>query len=353
MMSKLFFRFGWFTWLIVLLTKLIWILVYYDFFPADSKWLALGYLPPIWFIIFLAIPLLFFGLARQRRLWVPVTGIYLVFLLVFGDFSFKRSGYQYDLQDGTAPTVSVIALNVRYYSYGVDRISEFIRSSGADIYLLNENVLNEEQRQIFEKAIYPLHFYLGRPEETAIVSRYPIVAVKEVELPSHQASLHDYNLIETQPLNPQRSFIHAVIAVNDRNLHAVSLRFIAGRAKDRSFREILRWGFYLLETQRTELEFFMQYLDRLEGPVIFGGDLNATPSSFVIRTLSKNATDAYLHDHIWGGFTFPTEIMPIARLDYLFCRHEAFPIRSTRLPQIVSDHYPVLAEFKITGSAPL
>ena len=104
-----------------------------------------------------------------------------------------------------------------------------------------------------------------------------------------------------------------------------------------------------MKTHHEEGRFFLDYLSRLRGPVIFGGDLNAPPSARLIQGLNQVAEDAYLATHWWGRPTFEVN-RPLLRLDYLFGMNGAVPLESTRLHYQVSDHYPVLARFALPSS---
>ena len=333
----------------IALSGILWILVYHGWFPIDSKFMAIGFYPPYAFFLFLIPPVLVFLITRNFRISFLMLVAYAIFLFGYGDFSFLKSNIAKNIENKKTQIISAAALNVRYYSFGLDKVIETIQALDADLYLLSENEITPNQLQKLTTEIAPKKFFMGRQEGTAIISRFPIIEFKEVLLPSHQASLYYENEVEKQHLNPQRSFVHATVDVNGISVHAISVRFLAGRAKSRKPADVLKWGFYMLKTQVQELDFFQQYIQKLEGPVIFGGDLNATPSSFVVRRLSETATDAYLADHIWGGFTFwtITPSMTFARLDYLFCANQIKPVRSKRLNIIVSDHYPLYAEFII------
>jgi endonuclease/exonuclease/phosphatase (EEP) superfamily protein YafD len=254
----------------------------------------------------------------------------------------------------TVPTqkLSVVALNLRYYSFGFDEIVAAINDMKADIYLLSENRIKQEQITAIKKKIAPMVFHMGQQESTAIISRHPVISFKEINFPTRQASLHKRNKLENMHLNPYRSFAHAIVDMNGTAVHAISVRFIAGRSRHKTLSSILEWGFYVLDAQQKEIAFFLDYLKNLKGPVIFGGDLNATPSSVVIKKLTAVSTDLYLFDHIWGGFTFGTSFPPMtnipsARLDYIFSMNRVQPQRSAILDVVISDHYPVQAEVLI------
>ena len=131
--------------------------------------------------------------------------------------------------------------------------------------------------------------------------------------------------------------------------HVISIRFLAGRPRSQRLGDQLVWGRYLVKTHHEEGAFFLDYLSRLKGPLIFGGDLNAPPSARVIRRLTDVAQDAYLATHWWGRPTFDVNFA-VLRLDYLFGMNGAVPVESSRLSDLVSDHYPVWARFVLTQS---
>ena len=248
-----------------------------------------------------------------------------------------------------APVLKVAGLNVQFYRAGRAQVANAVKSMDADVVFLSENAVRPEQMAELEALFAPLHFYAGRSEETAIVSRRPLRDVKEVELPSFQASLKRANRLEDQLTHPHRSFLHAQLDMQGFTVHVISIRFIAGRPRSKGMEDQLEWGRYLVKTHHEEGAFFLDYLSRLKGPVVFGGDLNAPPSSKLIRRLSERAQDAYLATHWWGRPTFEVRF-PVQRLDYLFGMNGAVPVESSRLSQIVSDHYPVWARFVLTQS---
>jgi len=245
--------------------------------------------------------------------------------------------------------LKVAALNVQFYRAGREQVANAVKSMDADVVFLSENAVRPEEMPALEALFAPLHFYAGRSEETAIVSRHPLRDVKEVELPSFQALLRRPNRLEDQPAHPHRSFLHAQLDMQGFAIHVISIRFLAGRPRSQRLGDQLVWGRYLVKTHHEEGAFFLDYLSRLKGPLIFGGDLNAPPSAKLIRRLTDVAQDAYLATHWWGRPTFDVNFA-VLRLDYLFGMNGAVPVESSRLSDLVSDHYPVWARFVLTQS---
>lgn len=89
------------------------------------------------------------------------------------------------------------------------------------------------------------------------------------------------------------------------------------------------------------------------GPVVIGGDLNATPDERAMRWLADRYWDVWAavaprHAADGGGGTFPA-IEPTARIDYLFAS-AGLRVISASVPvhaAEASDHLPVVAELEI------
>ena len=82
-------------------------------------------------------------------------------------------------------------------------------------------------------------------------------------------------------------------------------------------------------------------------PVILVGDFNSVPNSFEYYTLGKGLVDAFVAVGRGSSTSFHDYKFPI-RIDYVFASKEIKPVsykvdRSVKL----SDHFPVIAEFKI------
>ena len=332
---------------VTLLTMILWVMVSRHYFPIESKIIALGFFPPYGFIVFVLPLILLFWIIGDKKSSAVSLLVYLGFFLWFGDFSFNRKNVPEQPGRFTGQKLSVIALNVRYYSYDIDKVIAAIKKMNADLYLLSENTLSPQERRTLVSELHPWTFQMGRQDGTAIISRFPVVDFKEIVLPTKQASLSKPNQISRQHQNPNRSFVHAKIDVGGTLVHAISIRFLAGRPADRSPSEAFKWLFYVLGEQLKELDFFLIYLKSLTGPIIFGGDLNATPSSITVQKLSEIAVDSYLEKHIWGGFTFWTQFPSYARLDYIFAMNGIRVLDSKILDDIVSDHFPVYSQFLI------
>jgi endonuclease/exonuclease/phosphatase (EEP) superfamily protein YafD len=317
----------------------------WSLFPSDSIFGGFSYLPPSW-LGALALPsVLGCWLARSKWTSAVALAAYLLLVCPHADLGFgKRTEHR---SEATAsPKLSVVALNVQYYAFGIETVTRALKQINADVALLSENVLDEAGIELARRELAPLTLRVGRSGETAIVSRFPVLEFKEVELPTFQASLWGTNRLEEANRGVHRSFVHAVLDVDATPVHVISVRLIAGRAPEGDLRAQIDWGLYLMRSQLAEVGFLKSYLRQLKGPFIFGGDLNAPPSAQVIRSLNEVARDAYLATNRFGRPTFRVRV-PLLRLDYLFASKEWVPLAARRVDIEVSDHFPVYAEFQL------
>jgi len=318
---------------------------YFDKWNKYSIFYGISYLPPIWLLIPVTISAVLFYFLQKKIIAMITAVIYILYFLVMGDYSFNFLSYNQEIDSESKP-LSVLALNVQYYSKSEKRVFDYIDSMDADIVLLSENTLAKENINTFNNISRKYHLCIGKKDETAIFSKYPIIFCKQVDLPTSQASLSGSNIIEKLESNPNRSFSHIKINYFGIEVNIISIRFIAGRPKSKSLRDQVAWGNYLARKQAEEIHFFMSYLKKLDGPIIFGGDLNAPPNAKIINDLSKIANDAaYLNSFIPLP-TFRTKF-PVMRLDYIFATREIKVVDYSRPKIEVSDHFPVFAKFRI------
>jgi endonuclease/exonuclease/phosphatase (EEP) superfamily protein YafD len=349
-MKRIILVFAWIFIVPILLLIAFSTLDHLDAFSNVDILYGIDYVPAMWISLLLLMPVALFFFSGRRAIAIIITFIAFAYVAAFGDFSLSFLVPNKKPAAGASKKISVMALNVQYYSNGLKKVFSEVRSLNPDVVLLSENTLSDSLFKIAEHIISPMQFYMGHSNSTAILSKYPVLEFKEINLPSHEASLSGSNDIQDQQSHPYRSFTHAILDVEGIRLHVLSIRLIAGRPKNHTLEENIRWGRYLLNTQMDEVNAFIKYVKSLDGPVIFGGDLNAPPLSKPTRKIHALATDAYMIHHFWGDYTFRTEA-PTMRLDYLFCMNNAVPINAYRPPLVVSDHFPVVAEFLLPATS--
>lgn len=114
------------------------------------------------------------------------------------------------------------------------------------------------------------------------------------------------------------------------------------------------------EVRRNEIRKLMGILEKVDGPVIVGGDFNLTERSQDYRLLSTRLQDAYRSVGAGLGHTFPSRgsfprafpaPWPVLRLDYVWHSQHFAPSWAYRGDPGQSDHHPIVVGLRWTEPA--
>ena len=327
------------------------------FFSWDALYIF-SYIPPhLLFVLSGLCTLIFYPFKKKTIIPSLLFGLSFFSYAVDGDHSIKKSlfgnkpAYAYADSDPIKSNFSVMALNVQFYFHSFDKVFSFLKQHQADIILLSENQFKPEQyEELLSSKGYFLKNYQWPSTDTCttIMSKHEIISYKNIELPSPQVSIAEYNSHEDLDALPRRQFAHAKIKIGNDVLNFISLRFIAGRAKSQFIWDQISWGLTLYRYQKREIAFVKEYLAKLTGPVIVGGDLNLTPGSGFVKELTENLIDSNTEHNLFGGRTFRNEVLSSIRLDYLLHSKELINLGTEVLnKEKVSDHYAIMGKFTI------
>lgn len=315
--------------------------------PVSSPLYGFDFLPSAMLTALFVPTLVFALLAGRKKISLALVIVFALFMLFEGDHSLFYRHKTGAIPQG--PEISVMTLNVAQFFPGVQVVAKDIanlQEVTPDVMFFQEiNVPAELGREmVLEGFGNDYHVVTGNHCDYAILSRYPILEFHEVQLPSKQPGYVD-NTPENQTDNPYRYFIHAVADVNGTKVHLLSLRLIAGRSVNFNVspKEVYRWGVYLAQVQHQEAATMVDYIDKLEGPAIFAGDMNAPPNSRPMKTINRLGIDTMLANHLFPAATFGVDF-PINRLDYVFCTGHFVPRESGTIRAKLSDHLPVYAK---------
>ena len=112
-------------------------------------------------------------------------------------------------------------------------------------------------------------------------------------------------------------------------------------------KDIVRKLVPTFKIHQKEIADIRKAIDNSPYPVILAGDFNAVPNSYEYYELGRGLTDAFVEVGRGSSTSFHDYKFPI-RIDYIFTSKEIKPV-SYRVDRSVklSDHFPVIAEFKI------
>lgn len=242
----------------------------------------------------------------------------------------------------TPPGTANCALNL-------PRIADVIRSSGADIVALQEvdrfwirSGMFDEPQELADMLGWHMCYGANldhRPDNhspvphqygTATLSRFPILSCENTFLPK-----------AAPPAGEQRGLLETLI-----NVRGVPLYFYNTHLHTQ------------LADRLVQTEAIAAHLAQRTAPRILTGDLNARPDEASLHVLYENLIDVWpLARPDDDGFTFPARPTqpPNRRIDYIFVSDDVTVsgahVMIDDLTVMASDHYPVVAEVSLPGSA--
>lgn len=257
--------------------------------------------------------------------------IYCIGLIAFL-FCFKFF-YQISSNETVEDSISLLSYNVRSFDNEdkavASGILKFIDSINPDILLLQESAY-KVGRNIdgFD------HHFLGFREGIEktlldIYSKYPIVNKGFVDFPESKN-----NAIYTD-LKIENDTIRVY------NIHLQSFAFTFGNTDDIS-------GKFsnTLNKQIEQAQIIKEHSENWNGKVIIGGDLNATQFGKPYRIIAESLNDSFIKKGNGLGTTYSLKGYPL-RLDYAFTDKTLNINQHKNINLDLSDHQPILIEFKI------
>lgn len=217
----------------------------------------------------------------------------------------------------------VLVYNVRGFRQGLERVVRVARHFEPDVVLVNESggrlALRRFGRAMGMGVAHDPWSPFRRRIKDAVLVRPPWRIV------GHR--LHRFP--RSRRFHP-RGALFAQIGRSGRRVWAVSVHL----------------GLFGPERRR-HVEELADLTRGLDGPVLVGGDLNATPEHPAVRFLGERLWDVWLLGGDVSGETFPAG-EPTARIDYLFVS-EGVGVERALVPggpeaRTASDHRPLVAE---------
>jgi len=232
------------------------------------------------------------------------------------------------------PNLKIVTMNIKTGAMGREKIYDFLKNTDADI------IIGQEYGTEFN-----VPGYLYRTDQ------YEIVALNSKTEMINQQKLTTVG--NGNSFFADIKFKGKIIRVINAYLNPFSFE----KAKVKPTEDLetnKKKALYILKRliptfkiHQQEVSDIRKAIDDSPYPVILAGDFNSVPNSYEYYTLGKNLTDAFVAVGRGSATSFHDYQFPI-RIDYIFTSKEIKPIsykvdRNVKL----SDHFPVIAEFKI------
>ncbi|MFT3703257.1 MAG: endonuclease/exonuclease/phosphatase family protein [Agriterribacter sp.] len=197
------------------------------------------------------------------------------------------------------------------------------------------------------------HVYTG----TVIFSRFPIIDTGKFSLEQDKKD-NTESLIFAD-------VVHGKDTVKIYTAHLQSFGFMQRDYKDISkikndpderidaSKNILRKMKNAFQRRGLQADFISNKLNESTYPEIFCGDLNDVPNSYTYFTVRGDKGDAFIAGNFGFGQTFYSfssgfmRDLATLRIDYIFTDPRFRIIQSRRIPHVLSDHFPVVADIQL------
>lgn len=298
------------------------------------------YVPPAifaWFnLLSLAFPILmiinFFLCLFWLILWQKRALVFGLMTLML--FTPVRRWINYSRQSDVKPNLKVISMNIHSGKMGREKLYDYFKNSGADI------ILSQEYGNEFNVPGYP--YKTNDYGIVALNSKTKIINQKKLETSDTGTAFYADIQVENKIIRVVNVYLNPFF-FNKEKVKPVE-NYTENKAK---FKQILKKLIPTFKIHQDEITEIRKAIDDSPYPVILAGDFNSVPNSYEYYTLGRGLTDAFVEVGRGSSTTFHDYKFPI-RIDYIFASPELRPI-NYRVDRTVklSDHYPVIAEFKI------
>lgn len=225
--------------------------------------------------------------------------------------------------------IKVLTFNVKYGDFGWDKVKKYIKDQDADIILVQE-------------------------KDTNRALRHDMVKYRSVILKTKHRIVRQEALIEDKS---RGNSFYADIDINGKivrvvnvylepfRLHKSMLQFDGFGKEKGKIATLLSHMTPTFRAHEDQIKKIRKVIDFSPYPVILAGDFNSVPNSYEYYNLGKDLQDAFLTVGSGISTSFHDYKVPL-RIDYIFSSKSLIPI-SYKVDQsvILSDHYPVIAEF--------
>lgn len=317
---------------------------------ASGGWLALvslvqvTYRDDAWFsawlleipgVVFLAFPtlLLITSFWIRPRGWIVAHGALVGLAIVI--FLDPRIAWP---RPEKAGHLKVMTYNVEYLLSGMPLVIQTIRSQQPDVVFLQESAILTRPYNPQGELIRSLPEYQAVFDgELLILSRATIRKLSALRMPSQY---------------PHRPILVAQIQWRGQPLTLVNVHMQPNATQallPRDLPGLPRRTRDVLQIRKSQWAQVCSLLRAIEGPVLFGGDLNGTPKQrFRTQLRRQGLADSFDVAGSGFGFTISSDF-PLRRIDAIWSRG-LLAESSRAVASRASDHRPVVATFRLPGS---
>lgn len=296
--------------------------------------------------------LVLFLLTRKRYALIPFAGFIAAYVPthIYAPLNIWHSA-----PDGA---IKIMSYNVFLFNEndpeGVQKIADYVNSSGAQIVCMQEARFNDSVRAAFAKEYQYIdtlqNCYTG--EMQLIVSKYPILSKVRVNTNIDGCLCAAYEVlidsVRTTVLNCHLEASGLSFEERDEFRKMVHGELKSRAVKDESKRMIVCLG-DASKRRVPQVKGIIDYIDSRKGePVLLFGDFNDNPISYCRYLMAQHLTDCYTATANGPGISYHYNNI-FVRIDNIMCSADWEPYEFKVDRSIsVSDHYPIYGFVKKT-----
>ena len=245
-------------------------------------------------------------------------------------------------------TITVLQWNV-YFQEDIHNIAEFLKANPADVICLQELTIDYAKQTVKNTPLYiaeqlGYNYYsqevpFKRRDGTllnltnGIFSRFPIENTRP-------AWIHE-SINQNDKNDQRRAYLEATLKIPGSNVTIATTHLSFAPA------------FTNTPRKKREADDLCKEMSRHDKAFIFTGDLNATPDSYMVKTISKHLKNAGPdpQQKTWTTKPFSyqgfEETQRNWRLDYIFTTKDVKVLKAEILETNYSDHLPIFTKLMI------
>jgi endonuclease/exonuclease/phosphatase family metal-dependent hydrolase len=223
---------------------------------------------------------------------------------------------------------------VNYRNSFVDNISDVLKAGG------------------FSFFYYPFFYEYDGPNYcdkfgVAIFSKFPIIDTGSIVntgyVKNERSGFADI-IVQSKKIRIYTSHLSSM-SLWPSNKAEAGIKYLEGDSTEIKAKNIYSKIKYFGETHAQEAAVIKQFINKSPYSVVFTGDLNSVPSSYVYNYLKRGLNDAFLEADAGIGGTY-NRVFPKLRIDVLLHSPELKVVQFIRPVTELSDHYPLIADIR-------
>lgn len=323
--------------------RLILLILHLGIFLLLSGMLMNAYVPPKVFpflnLLSLGFPFLITAYILLTVFWIlswkKRAFVFLFLGLLFFNATIRWVNFSSE-KDQTAD-LKMISFNTRAGLMGRDKLKEYLKNSGADVILLQEDS---------GKELTDLGYHVSNPHGIfTVLSKHKIVDIKVIN-PDDEYLRIPCIQIDIEIKGKVYRFIDVYLHPFSFDKDMVKLNGDSEQNEEKA-KNVIKKLIPTFKKHQDQVEVIKEIVKNSPYPVILAGDFNSVPNSYEYYHLADGLQDAFVEAGNGSATSFHDYKFPI-RIDYIFTSKsiQAMSYKVDRSVKI-SDHYPVIATFKL------